>query len=165
MNYGEYYIGYTDDITRFLKYPVRLFYYLLYVFLPLFVIIPNFLSGDKPYISKKMLKELHKDYWKSYRNNDFTRTLDAGSIYSDWHNIPTWVNRKDRQACVKYAKAFLKWGRLPNYKRHKLITRYLGIDSDYTGATKLIISDMANIPIPNEFVEKQIKLAKENKEY
>lgn len=159
----EYYIAYTYDITRVIKYPVRLAYFLLYPLLPLSIILQMFFSGDKPYITKQLLKEAHKSYWKFYKSNDLTKTIDARNIYSDWNNIPVWVNRKELESCIDYAKGFLKYSSIPYYKRRKLMEKYIGLYSPFAGASSIVIANLAkHITVPEEFIRKHRKLAEDD---
>lgn len=160
---------YTNYVSRVIRYPCLFFFALLIPFVPLTIIVPRFLQGERPYFNKKEIKEQYQRYFDSLHNHDFLlETPTYNHEFPKWFDLKNWcdienIQLEDYMLLIDYLIEYAKVRSLSSSQYLKAQQKYLGytFKGRYQVLVELITCIKANIRIPENKIKEMIERDKE----
>ena len=157
-------IRYYYNVSRVIRYPARLLYWIGKPILPyLWVFIQKVLTLDRPIFASEDYREAAKSYKDYYDKSDVLSTTTTGGLYTP-HSIPDWIDKNNKEQLLKYARGVLRYSSLTSGQINTLIKKYLNSDVHYINMDAVMISILADITPPGDIVNNLSNIKKEKLE-
>lgn len=155
-------IKYYFSVTRLIKYPARVLYWIGRYILPyVSVLLIRVFTLDRPFLKSTEYSKAVTNYKKLYDSSDILRTPDAGNLYSSI-TIPEWIDVHNKEQLLKYAKGVLLFSSKTKGQVKDLIKEYFNSEVHYVSMDPILMSILAGITPPGGEVNRLSNLKKSN---
>lgn len=157
-------IKYYFSVTRVIKYPARVLYWLGRYTLPyVSVLLIRVFTLARPFLKSTEYSKAVTNYKKFYDSSDILRTPTSGNLYSPIM-IPEWIDVHNKVQLLKYAKGVLLFSSKTTGQVNYLIKKHFNSDVHYVRMDPILMSILAGITPPGDEVNRLSNLKKPDKD-